>query len=92
MNVRLTEDQEAFVRKAVEAGRYSGEEAVVREALSLWEEQERRRTEVLASVDQAEASLQSGEGRRIRSREDLTLLAGEIKRRGAARLSGESPH
>jgi hypothetical protein len=61
----------------------------LREALSLWEIRERRRAEILAAVDQAEASLARGEGRRITTREQTAQLAEEIKRRGLSRLTGE---
>jgi putative addiction module CopG family antidote len=63
MEVQLTPDQKAFVRQAIESGRLSREEDAVKEALSLWEERERRRLEILASVDRAEVSLARGEGR-----------------------------
>jgi hypothetical protein len=53
------------------------------------EEHERRRAEILAAVDQAEASLTRGEGRRITTREETTQLADDIKRRGLARLNAE---
>jgi putative addiction module CopG family antidote len=43
MNVELTPDQRAFVQRAIESGRFSGEEEAVQEALALWEERERRR-------------------------------------------------
>src|SRR4051812_10826300 len=55
MEVQLTDDQKAFVRQAIDSGRYSREEDALREALSLWESRERRRAEILAAVDQAEA-------------------------------------
>jgi Arc/MetJ-type ribon-helix-helix transcriptional regulator len=63
MEVHLTDDQKAFIRQAIDAGRIAREEDAVQEALSLWERRERRRAEILAAVDQAEASLASGEGR-----------------------------
>jgi len=89
MEVHLTDDQKAFVRDAIEAGRYSREEDALREALSLWEGRERRRAEILAAVDQAEASFARGEGRRITTREEAAQLADEIKRRGLTRLAAE---
>jgi len=52
-------------------------------------DRERRRTEVLAAVDRAEASFARGEGRRIRTREETAELADEIKRRGLSRLAAE---
>jgi putative addiction module CopG family antidote len=47
MEVHLTPDQEAFIRQAVETGRFHRSEDAVAEALSLWEERERARTEIL---------------------------------------------
>jgi len=88
MEVQLTPDQKAFVRQAIESGRLHGEEDAVKEALSLWEERERERAEILAAVDEAEASLARGEGR-IVTEESMRELAGEVKRRGRARLAAE---
>jgi len=87
--VQLTPDQRAFVRQAFESGRLQREEDAVKEALSLWEERERRRAEILAAVDEAEASLARGEGRRITSREEAQQLADDVQRRGRARLATE---
>lgn len=89
MEVYLTPDQEAFIRQAIETGRLHRKEDAVQEAMSLWEERERRRLEILVAVDQAEASLERGEGRRITRHEELTELADDIKRRGMARLAAE---
>ena len=77
MEVQLTDGQKAFVRQAIENGRYRSEEDALHEALSLWEGRERRRAEILAAVDQAEASLARGEGRRITTREETAELAHE---------------
>ena len=89
MEVHLTPDQKAFVRQAIESGRLVREEDAVKEALSLWEERERRRLEILVAVDRAEASLARGEGRRITTPEELTKLTADIKRRGMERLASE---
>jgi len=86
MDVRLTPDQEAFVRQAIESGRLHRVEDAVEEALSLWEERERTRAEILAAVDAAEASLARGEGRVIATKQDVRDLANEVNRRGRARL------
>ena len=88
MKVELTLDQKEFVRRAIEAGRFQSEEEAVREALSLWEERERTRAEILAAVDSAEASLARGEGRDI-TEASMRELAEEVKRRGRARLAAE---
>jgi putative addiction module CopG family antidote len=89
MEVQLTPDQRAFVRQAIESGRLRREEDAVKEALSSWEERERRRQEILVAVDRGEASLPRGEGRRVTTPEQAKQLAAEIQRRGLARLNGE---
>ena len=86
MEVQLTPDQKAFVRQAIETGRLQHEEDAVKEALSLWEERERTRAEILAAVDEAEASLAGGEGRTI-TQESMRELADQVKQR--ARLAAE---
>ena len=85
MNVDLTADQQAFVRQAIESGRFRTAEEAVREALSLWEGRERRRAEILAAVDTAESSLTRGEGRTITQQSMLDLVT-EVKQRGRLRL------
>jgi putative addiction module CopG family antidote len=89
MEVHLTPDQEAFVRQAIESGRLHRAEDAVEEALRLWEERERTRAEILASVDAAETSLARGEGRVFATKEDLRELASDVKRSGLARLAAE---
>jgi Arc/MetJ-type ribon-helix-helix transcriptional regulator len=88
MEVRLTRDQEAFVRRAIETGRFDRPEDAVQEALLLWEERERARAEILAAVDTAEASLARGEGRTI-TQQSMQELADDVKQRGRARLAAE---
>jgi Arc/MetJ-type ribon-helix-helix transcriptional regulator len=89
MELHLTPDQEALIRQGIEAGRFRGKEEAVVEAMSLWEEREQRRLEIVAAVEQAEASLGRGEGRRVTTHEGVTQLAEDIKRRGMARLSAQ---
>jgi Arc/MetJ-type ribon-helix-helix transcriptional regulator len=88
MEVQLTPDQKAFVRQAIESGRLRREEDAVKEALFLREERERTRAEILAAVDETEASVAQGEGRII-TQESMRELAEEVKRRGRARLAAE---
>ena len=88
MNVDLTADQRAFVQKAIESGRFTREEEAIEEALALWEERERRRLEIIAMVEEAEASLARGEGREI-TEESMKALAEEVKERGRRRLAAE---
>jgi Arc/MetJ-type ribon-helix-helix transcriptional regulator len=89
MEVRLTPDQQAFVRPAIAAGRLHNTADAITEALSLWEERERRRAEILVAVDTAEASLARGEGRPI-TQESMQEVASEVERRGRARLAVET--
>ncbi len=85
MEVQFTSDQKAFARRAVESGRLHSEEDAVQEALALWEERERGRVELLATLDDARASLARGEGRVI-TQESMRELAAEVRERGRARL------
>jgi Arc/MetJ-type ribon-helix-helix transcriptional regulator len=88
MEVQFTPDQIAFVRQAIGSGRLQREEDAVKEALLLWEERERTRFEILAAVDEAEASLARGEGRPI-TPESMRALTEDVKRRGRAHLAAE---
>jgi Arc/MetJ-type ribon-helix-helix transcriptional regulator len=88
MNVNLTPDQKAFARRAIESGRVHSEQDAVQEALALWEERERQRTEFLLTLDDAKASLARGEGRVI-TQQSMQQLAQEVKERGRARLLAE---
>lgn len=90
MEVHLTPDQEAFVRQGIEAGRFRDEADAIAEALLLWEERERKRAEILAAVDAAEASIARGEGIVI-NEQSMRELAERVKRRGRARLEAERP-
>jgi putative addiction module CopG family antidote len=89
MEVELTPDQKAFAGQAIQSGRLSKEEDVVREALSLWEERERTRAEVLAAVDEAEASFARGEALEI-TEQSMRELAASVKQRGRASLTAEA--
>ena len=90
MEVQLTPDQKAFIQNAIGSGRFAREEDAVREALALWEERERKRAAFLATLDDAAASLDRGEGIPI-TQESMRELVGEVKRRGLARLTAEQP-
>ena len=88
MNVKLTAEQHGFIRRAIASGRVHDAEAAVQEALALWIERERRREEILAAIDEAEASLGRGEGLVI-TESSMRELAEDVKRRGRARLRAE---
>ena len=86
MNVELTPDQRAFVQQAIESGRISRAEEAV--ALALWEARERRRLEILAMLDEADASFARGEGREF-TKDTTQALADEIKQRVRRRIVAE---
>jgi Arc/MetJ-type ribon-helix-helix transcriptional regulator len=88
MQIELTPEQHDFVRRAVDEGRLKGAEDAVQQGLELWIERERRRDEILAAVDAAEASLARGEGLVI-TRQSMRELAEEVHQRGLARLAAE---
>jgi Arc/MetJ-type ribon-helix-helix transcriptional regulator len=88
MEVQLTQDQKAFIRLAIAAGRMQREEDAVEQALALWEERERARLEILEAVDRAEASLARGHGLVITA-DSMQALAERVKRRGRSKLSAE---
>jgi Arc/MetJ-type ribon-helix-helix transcriptional regulator len=50
-------EQQEFIRRAIDSRRVRSPEDAVREARALWIERERRRDEILAAIDLAEASL-----------------------------------
>lgn len=86
MDIHLTAEQEAFVRAAVAAGRLKAPYEALQQALLLWEERERARMEILAALDEAEASLARGAGIEI-TEESMHKLAEHIKQRGRACLA-----
>jgi Arc/MetJ-type ribon-helix-helix transcriptional regulator len=86
MEIDLTPEQQDFVRQAVESGRFPRAEDAIQDALALWVARERRRMEILASVDAARASIARGEGIDI-TEESTRALAEDINRRGRARFA-----
>ena len=88
MQIDLTPEQEEFIKKAIESGRFERAEDAVHAAMALWVEQERQRMEILAAVDIAKASIDRGEGIEI-TRESMLSPAEEVKRRGRAQLAAE---
>ncbi|HEV2620058.1 MAG TPA: type II toxin-antitoxin system ParD family antitoxin [Acidobacteriaceae bacterium] len=89
MEVQLTPDQKAFAGQAIQSGRLREEEDAVREALALWEERERTRAEMLAAIDEAEASIARGDAHEI-TPQAMRELADSVKQRGRASLARTS--
>jgi putative addiction module CopG family antidote len=85
MNIELTPEQRALMQKAIESGRFTRAEDAVQEALALWEEQERRRVDILAMLDEVDAELARGEGIEITAA-SMKALAEEAKQRLRRRI------
>lgn len=85
----IDSEMEALIRQAIASGRLHTPEEAAREAWELWAERERRRAEILAAVDEAEASLARGEGSRITTRKEMAQFADEIEQRGLAHFNAE---
>lgn len=85
MQIELTPDQNSFVELGIQEGRYRDREEALRDALALWEKRERARIELLASLDVAEKSLDSGEGEEY-APDSLGSLVDSVKTRGQSRL------
>jgi putative addiction module CopG family antidote len=60
MEVRLTPEQEALIAQAVQSGRYQTAEDAVKDAVACWEENERRRIELVAMIDEGDADFEAG--------------------------------
>jgi Arc/MetJ-type ribon-helix-helix transcriptional regulator len=86
MEIKLNAEQREFVRRAVETGRVRREEDAIKQALSLWIERERQREELLALIDEAEASVAAGKAI-AHTKESIRELAEDVKRRGRERLA-----
>jgi Arc/MetJ-type ribon-helix-helix transcriptional regulator len=85
MDIALTPEQQDIIGHAVATGRVAAPEDAVREALELWVERERRRSEILAVVDEAEAALASGEGISVAA-VGINELVADVQVRGRQRL------
>ena len=88
MQIDLTPEQQDFVRQAVASGRFERPEDAVQAAMTLWVERERRRSEILAAVDIAKASMDRGEGIEI-TQASMRELAEDVKRCGRTQLAAE---
>jgi putative addiction module CopG family antidote len=88
MQVQLTPEQASFVDLGIQEGRFRDSEEAVRQALALWERQERARIELLASLDLAEQSVDAGEGESYTAA-TLRQLVESVEQRGMAKLAGK---
>jgi Arc/MetJ-type ribon-helix-helix transcriptional regulator len=90
MQITVTPEQEALIQHAIENGRLDRPEDALAEALLLWEERELLRSGLIASLEEANASIGRGEGRVV-TQESMQALADEAKQRLRARMATERP-
>jgi Arc/MetJ-type ribon-helix-helix transcriptional regulator len=90
LRITLTPDQEAFIQQGIAGGRFDSPEAIARLAMKRWEEYERQRAELLASIHLAEQSMARGEGTDISTPEALEACFERIK--NEARRRYEARH
>lgn len=80
MQISLPADLSEFVKQLVESGKYSSPEEVVAEALRRLQRHDREFVELKASLDEAIAELERGEGTPFDveeiKRKDREILAG----------------
>lgn len=62
MVIHVTPEIEADIRQRVESGEYADESELLREALRMLDGRERRLQEIRASLAEAKASIERGEG------------------------------
>ncbi len=79
MQIELTPEQDDVVRHAIAQGRIARPEEAVAQAMSDWVERERELTDLIASLDEAEASIARGEGIVIDTEEQLDAFFDDLK-------------
>jgi Arc/MetJ-type ribon-helix-helix transcriptional regulator len=90
MQFEPTPDQQAFIHRAIANGRYHSAEEALKDAMARWEEDERRRVELLAAFDDAESDTIIGRYRDYTG-ETLPQLADELKREAREAHSNHRP-
>lgn len=88
MQFEPTSEQESFINHAVASGRFNAPEEALSDAVNLWLERERRRMEIIAALDAAEAEIAVGHYREY-DRSELPLLLEELKAEGRAMLEAK---
>ena len=86
MEIDLTPEQDSFIQLGVREGRFRDEKEAVRQAIAFWEERKRRRLQVIAAIEEGEASFGDGDTV-LETEEDFRRLADDIKQRGREALA-----
>ena len=90
MQFEPTPDQQAFIHRAIASGRYRSAEEAVSDAMARWEEDERKRIELLAALDEAEGDILAGEYADY-TNDTLPRLSEELKREARAERDKHRP-
>ena len=83
MTLSLTREQETLIKEQLSKGRYTSEDAVIDEALSLLQRHEKALEKLRAEIQEGLDDLAAGRSRGY-TKDNAHELADEIKRRGRA--------
>lgn len=86
MEIEFTPEQKSHIDLSMEQGRIQSPEEAVKDALSLWEERERARLDLLAEIDAGDSSFEGGEIV-FESEESIAAWIEGVKQRGRAKLA-----
>lgn len=82
MTVTIPPSLEGYVEEQMSSGRFASEDAVVAEALRVYQEIGSRRDEILQSIEQARQDHDNGRFVTLRSETEIRAFVDEIAARG----------
>ncbi len=88
MQIELTPEQVSFIDMGIQSGRFRNADDAMRKMLVEWEQRERARMELLASLELAQHSVEAGEGETYTA-DTMHLLVDSVKKRGMENLAGK---
>lgn len=88
MQIELTPEQVTFIDMGIQSGRFRNADDAMRKMLVEWEQRERARMELLASLELAQHSVEAGEGETYTA-DTMRLLVDSVKKSGMENLAGK---
>lgn len=88
MQIELTPEQVSFIDMGIQSGRFRNADDAMRKMLVEWEQRERARMELLASLELAQHSVEAGEGETYTA-DTMRLLVDSVKKSGMENLAGK---
>ena len=79
MQIELTPEQVSFIDMGIQSGRFRNADDAMRKMLVEWEQRERARMELLASLELAQHSVEAGEGETYTA-DTMRLLVDSVKK------------